>query len=146
MPEKKYFRLFPGNEVRLKGAYFITCTDVIKNEDGSIKALHCTYDPQTRSGAGFDGRKVKGTIHFVEASTAVPLEVRDYDYLMIDSESETQELNPNSLKVLKAYGEPEVAEAMPGERFQFFRLGYYIASPFSPSATGWIWMPAGSAW
>ena len=98
MPEKKYFRLFPGNEVRLKGAYFITCTDVIKNEDGSIKALYCTYDPQTRSGAGFDGRKVKGTIHFVEASTAVPLEVRDYDYLMIDSESGTQELNPNSLK------------------------------------------------
>lgn len=134
VPEKKYFRLFPGNEVRLKGAYFITCTDVIKNADGSIKELHCTYDPETRSGAGFDGRKVKGTIHFVEASTAVPVEVRDYDYLLVESDEGTHELNPNSLKVLKAYAEPAVAEAEPGERFQFFRLGYYIADEKDSSA------------
>lgn len=72
-PPKKYFRLFPGNEVRLKGAYFIKCTDFVKNEDGSIKEIHCTYDPETRSGNGFEGRKVKGTIHFVDASSAVPV-------------------------------------------------------------------------
>lgn len=75
-PPKKYFRLFPGNEVRLKGAYFITCTGVIKNDDGSIKEIHCTYDPKTRSGSGFEERKVKGTIHFVDASDSVPVTVQ----------------------------------------------------------------------
>ena len=76
VPAKKYFRLFPGNEVRLKGAYFITCQEAVKNEDGSIKELHCTYDPETKSGSGFEGRKVKGTIHFVDAATAVPIKIR----------------------------------------------------------------------
>lgn len=138
VPEKKYFRLFPGNEVRLKGAYFVTCTDCIKNDDGSVKEIHCTYDHETKSGEGFEGRKVKGTIHFVEASTAVPLEVREYDYLMTDGLDGTQEFNSESLNVVAAYGEPGMAEAMPGEQFQFFRLGYYIADEkdSSENATG----------
>ncbi len=121
-PVKKYFRLFPGNEVRFKGAYFITCNDVIKNDDGSIKELHCTYDPETKSGEGYEGRKVKGTIHWVDAATAEKITIRDYDYLMVDDE-----LNPDSLQEYTAYGEPAVGEAQPGERFQFFRHGYYIA-------------------
>jgi len=127
IPEKKYFRLFPGNEVRFKGAYFITCNEVIKNEDGEIKELHCTYDPETRSGGGFDGRKVKGTIHWVEAKTAVPVKVRIYDYLMIEDEQGESRLNPDSLKETIAYAEPSLQEAKPGERYQFFRHGYYIA-------------------
>ena len=126
-PEKKYFRLFPGNEVRFKGAYFITCNEVVKNPDGSIKELLCTYDPQTRSGSGFEGRKVKGTIHWVDAKTALPIRVREYDYLMIEDENGQYVLNPNSLREPVAYGEPALAEAKAGERFQFFRHGYYIA-------------------
>ena len=127
VPVKKYFRLFPGNEVRFKGAYFITCNEVVKNEDGSIKELLCTYDPETRSGSGFEGRKVKGTIHWVDAATAVEIKIRNYDDLMIDDENGEQKLNPDSLKEVTAYAEPLVAEAKPGERFQFFRKGYYIA-------------------
>ena len=127
VPVKKYFRLFPGNEVRFKGAYFITCNDVIKNEDGSIKELHCTYDPETRSGSGFEGRKVKGTIHWVDAKTAVEIKIRNYDYLMIDDENGEQILNPDSAVETIGYAEPMINEAKPGERFQFFRKGYYIA-------------------
>ena len=127
VPVKKYFRLFPGNEVRFKGAYFIRCEEVIKNGDGSIKELRCTYDPQTRSGSGFEGRKVKGTIHWVDARTAVKIKIRNYDYLMLDEEDGSQRLNPDSLSETVAYAEPSVAEARPGERFQFFRKGYYIA-------------------
>ena len=127
VPVKKYFRLFPGNEVRFKGAYFITCNEVVKNEDGSIKELLCTYDPQTKSGSGFEGRKVKGTIHWVDAQTAVKIRIRNYDYLMIDDEDGSQVLNPDSLTESTGYAEPLVAEAKPGERFQFFRKGYYIA-------------------
>ncbi len=127
VPVKKYFRLVPGNEVRFKGAYFIRCEEVIKNEDGSIKELRCTYDPQTRSGSGFEGRKVKGTIHWVDARTAVKIRIRNYDYLMLDEEDGSQRLNPDSLSETVAYAEPSVAEARPGERFQFFRKGYYIA-------------------
>lgn len=126
-PVKKYFRLFPGNEVRFKGAYFITCNEVIKNEDGSIKELHCTYDPETKSGSGFEGRKVKGTIHWVDAKTAVKIKIRNYDYLMIENEDGEMVLNPDSLEETWGYGEPSLAEAAPGERFQFFRHGYYIA-------------------
>lgn len=127
VPAKKYFRLFPGNEVRFKGAYFIKCEEVIKNEDGSIKELHCTYDPATRSGLGFTERKVKGTIHFVDAKTAVQIKIREYDQLLI--EDENGNLVPNEAsKVEKiAYAEPALAEAKAGERFQFFRHGYYIA-------------------
>lgn len=125
VPIKKYFRLFPGNEVRFKGAYFITCNEVVKNEDGSIKHLLCSYDPATKSGN--EGRKVKGTIHWVNAADAEEIEIREYDYLMIDDGSGKEVLNPNSLKVLKGYAEPKIKEAKPGERFQFFRHGYYIA-------------------
>jgi glutaminyl-tRNA synthetase len=127
VPVKKYFRLFPGNEVRFKGAYFITCNEVIKNEDGSIKELHCTYDPETRSGSGFEGRKVKGTIHWVDAKTAVPVTVRDYKSLMMTDENGESVFNPDSVEEKWCYAEPLVAEAKPGERFQFFRKGYYIA-------------------
>jgi len=127
VPVKKYFRLFPGNEVRFKGAYFITCNDVIKNEDGSIKELHCTYDPETKSGSGFEGRKVKGTIHWVDAKTAVQIKIRNYDHLMIDDENGEQIMNPESVVETIGYAEPMIKEAKPGERFQFFRKGYYIA-------------------
>ena len=127
VPVKKYFRLFPGNEVRFKGAYFITCNEVVKNEDGSIKELLCTYDPETRSGSGFEGRKVKGTIHWVDARTAVQIKIRNYDYLMVDDEEGNQVMNPDSLTESIGYAEPLVAEAKPCERFHFFRKCYYIA-------------------
>lgn len=127
VPVKKYFRLFPGNEVRFKGAYFITCNEVVKNEDGSIKELLCTYDPETRSGSGFEGRKVKGTIHWVDAKTAVKIKIRNYDHLMIDDGNGEQIMNPESVVETVGYAEPMINEAKPGERFQFFRKGYYIA-------------------
>ncbi|MDD7510938.1 MAG: glutamine--tRNA ligase/YqeY domain fusion protein [Peptostreptococcaceae bacterium] len=127
VPVKKYFRLFPGNEVRVKGAYFITCNEVVKNEDGSIKELLCTYDEATRSGSGFEGRKVKGTIHFVDAKTAVPIKIRNYNYLMLPDENGDNQLNPDSVEEKIAYAEPSINDAKPGERFQFFRHGYYIA-------------------
>ncbi|MGI6727022.1 MAG: glutamine--tRNA ligase/YqeY domain fusion protein [Anaerovoracaceae bacterium] len=127
VPVKKYFRLFPGNEVRLKGAYFITCNEVIKDEDGKVVELRCTYDPETKSGSGFTGRKVKGTIHWVEATTAVQIKVRNYDYLMIEDDKGENKLNSDSLNVLEAYAEPAIKDTKPCERFQFFRQGYYIA-------------------
>ncbi len=128
VPAKKYFRLFPGNEVRFKGAYYVTCNEVVKNEDGSIKELHCTYDPKTKSGAGFEGRKVKGTIHFVEATTAEKIEIREYGTLMRENEETGErEFDPDSLEVTWGYAEPSVKEVKAGERFQFFRKGYYIA-------------------
>ena len=123
IPAKKYFRLFPGNEVRFKGAYFITCNEVVKNEDGSIKELLCTYDPETKSGEGFDGRKVKGTIHFVDAKTAVPIRIRKYNYLLNEDGSKNEE----TIELIDALAEPSVLEAQPAERFQFFRHGYYVA-------------------
>lgn len=127
VPVKKYFRLFPGNEVRFKGAYFITCNEVVKNEDRSIKELLCTYDPETKSGSNFEGRKVKGTIHWVDAKTAVKIKIRNYDYLMVKDENGEDIINPDSLTETYGYAEPKIAEAKPGERFQFFRHGYYIA-------------------
>ena len=128
VPAKKYFRLFPGNEVRFKGAYFITCNEVEKDADGNIVALHCTYDPETHSGSGFEGRKVKGTIHFVEASTAVKIKIREYGYLMKENEETgEQEFDPDSLVETWGYAEPSVNDVKAGERFQFFRKGYYIA-------------------
>ncbi|MCR4668058.1 MAG: glutamine--tRNA ligase/YqeY domain fusion protein [Clostridia bacterium] len=126
VPAKKYFRLFPGNEVRVKGAYFIKCEEVVKNPDGSVKELLCTYDPATKSGEGFDGRKVKGTIHFVDAATAVPVKIRNYSYLMVEGEDGKLVLNPESLVEKDGFAEPLIAEAKPGERFQFFRHGYYV--------------------
>lgn len=127
VPVKKYFRLFPGNEVRFKGAYFIKCNEVVKNEDGSIKELLCTYDSATKSGEGFEGRKVKGTIHFVDAATAVKIKIRNYGYLMVEDENGNLVNNPDSVEETWGYAEPSVAEAKPGERFQFFRHGYYVA-------------------
>lgn len=128
-PVKGYFRLFPGNEVRLKGAYLVTCTGAVKDESGRIVEIHGTYDPDTRSGSGFEERKVKGTIHWVEATTAVPVTVRNYSHLMADDGQGNNVLNPDSVKIPEAYGEPALAGAAPGERFQFFRHGYYMADP-----------------
>ncbi len=130
IPEKKYFRLFPGNEVRFKGAYFITCNEVVKDAAGNVIELRCTYDPATRSGSGFDARKVKGTIHWVDAKTAVKIKIRAYSYLMIEDENGENILNPDSLKTLEAYAEPALMDAKAGERYQFFRHGYYIADAF----------------
>ena len=127
VPVKKYFRLFPGNEVRFKGAYFIKCNEVVKDEEGNVKELLCTYDPETRSGSGFEGRKVKGTIHWVDAKTAVPITVRNYDYLLVKDEEGNDVINPNSCETKTCYAEPLIKEAKPGERFQFFRHGYYVA-------------------
>lgn len=127
VPVKKYFRLFPGNEVRFKGAYFVTCNEVVKNEDGSIKELHCTYDPATAGGGEGCERKVKGTIHFVEASTAEKIKIREYGYLMKENEDGEKVYDPDSLKEIYGYAEPSIKNVSAGERFQFFRKGYYIA-------------------
>jgi glutaminyl-tRNA synthetase len=126
-PVKKYFRLYPGNEVRFKGAYFITCNEVVKDEDGSAKELHCTYDPLTKSGGDDPGRKVKGTIHWVDAATAVSITVREFGYLFDEDEEGSAVLNSDSLIEKQCFAEPSVRDAAPGERFQFFRHGYYIA-------------------
>lgn len=128
IPAKKYFRLFPGNEVRLKGAYFITCNDVVKDESGKVIEIHCTYDPATKSGSGFDERKPKGTIHWVDAKTAVDVPVRQYGYLAYpNEETGRNEFDPESRQDITAKAEPAVKNAKAGERFQFFRNGYYIA-------------------
>jgi glutaminyl-tRNA synthetase len=129
-PPNKYFRLFPGNEVRLKNAYFIKCNEFIKDEQGNVVELHCTYDPETKSGSGFTGRKVKGTIHWVEASHAVPAELRLYEPLILDEEGEDgasflERLNPNSLSIVQGYVESNMAAAKPQDKFQFFRHGYF---------------------
>lgn len=128
IPAKKYFRLYPGNEVRLKGAYFITCTDVVKDKEGNITEILCTYDPATKSGSGFEERKPKGTIHWVDAGTAVDIPVRQYGYLSYpDEETGKQVFDPDSRQNVTAKAEPSILQASPGERFQFFRNGYYIA-------------------
>lgn len=127
VPAKKYFRLFPGNEVRFKGAYFITCNEVVKDDKGNVVKLLCSYDPETKSGSGFEGRKVKGTIHWVEAETAVPLTVRLYDHLMLEDEEGNQTMNPDSVITVTAMGEPSLKDVPAKERFQFFRQGYFIA-------------------
>ncbi|MDR1797116.1 MAG: glutamine--tRNA ligase/YqeY domain fusion protein [Clostridiales Family XIII bacterium] len=131
-PPKKYFRLYVGNEVRFKGAYFLTATGFEKGADGRVSVVYCTYDPQTRSGSGFEGRKVKGTIHWVDAATAVPVTVREYGYLMDENEDGTQSLNEASVAEKACYAEPSLAEARPGDRFQFFRHGYYICDTKAP--------------
>ncbi|BCJ87569.1 glutamine--tRNA ligase/YqeY domain fusion protein [Effusibacillus dendaii] len=132
-PPSKYFRLFPGNEVRLKHAYFITCNDVIKDEQGRVKELHCTYDPETKSGSGFTGRKVKGTIHWVDAKQALPVEFRLYDSLLLEDKDEEKSLldslNPNSLEILQGFVEPNMKDAKPLDKFQFFRHGYFSVDP-----------------
>ena len=126
-PPKKYFRLFPGNEVRFKGAYFVTAREAVKDADGKVITLLCTYDPKTKSGSGFEERKVKGTIHWVDAKTAVKVTVRDYSYLMDENENGEQILAEGSVDIKACYAEPALTMAKKGERFQFFRHGYYIA-------------------
>lgn len=133
-PPNKYFRLFPGNEVRLKHAYFIKCNDVIKDEAGNVVEIHCTYDPETKSGSGFTGRKVKGTIHWVEATQAVPAEFRLYEPLILDEEEDQEgtfldNINPNSLEIVQGFVEPNMKEAKPQDKFQFFRHGYFNVDP-----------------
>lgn len=131
-PVKKYFRLFPGNEVRLKGAYFVKCTDVIKDEDGNVVEVHCTYDPETKSGSGFTGRKVKATIHWVNAADAVPCEFRLYEPLILDDVPENEgkhfleQINPNSMEVVQGYIESTGVQGIkPLDKFQFVRHGFF---------------------
>jgi glutaminyl-tRNA synthetase len=139
-PPKKWFRLAPGREVRLKHAYYLTCEDVIKDENGHVVELHCTYDPASRGGSTPDGRRVKGTLHWVSAAHAVDAEVRLYDYLFTkpdpsdvgDEGDFKNNLSPNSLEVLTGCKvEPSLASAAPGSHFQFLRLGYYCVDPDS---------------
>ena len=131
-PVKKYFRLFPGNEVRLKGAYFVKCNDFITDENGNVTEIHCTYDPETKSGSGFTGRKVKATIHWVDANSAVPCEYRLFEPLILDDAPENEgkhfleQINPNSLEILKGFAEKTAIEnAKPGDKFQFVRHGFF---------------------
>ncbi|ARK28857.1 glutamine--tRNA ligase/YqeY domain fusion protein [Halalkalibacter krulwichiae] len=144
-PPKKYFRLFPGNEVRLKHAYFIKCEDIIKDEDGNVVEVHCTYDPETKSGSGFTGRKVKGTLHWVEATQAVPAQFRLYEPLLLNEEPETLEeeasadeqvertfldqVNPHSLQIFHGFVEPNMKDVKEQDKFQFFRHGYFNVDP-----------------
>ncbi|CEP81072.1 glutamine--tRNA ligase/YqeY domain fusion protein [Paraclostridium sordellii] len=131
-PVKKYFRLFPGNEVRLKGAYFVKCNDFITDEDGNVTEIHCTYDPETKSGSGFTGRKVKATIHWVDANSAVPCEFRLFEPLILDDAPENEgkhfleQINPNSLEIVQGLVEKTAIEnAKPQDKFQFVRHGFF---------------------
>jgi len=134
-PPKNYFRLYPGNEVRLKDAYFIKCNDVIKDKDGNIVELHCTYDPETRSGSGFTGRKVKGTIHWVSAKDAIPVEFRLYEPLILEDDDEDddkpflEKVNPRSLEILNGLAEPSIKNSAPHQKYQFIRVGYFNTDP-----------------
>jgi len=137
-PPKKFYRLAPGKEVRLRYAYFITCNEVIKNDKGEIVELHCTYDPASRGGNSPDGRRVQGTIHWVSASHSKKVEVRLYDHLFIKEDPYDfpfggdirDNLNPKSLIAVNAYVEPFLMNAKPTERFQFERVGYFCADEF----------------
>ena len=130
-PPKKYFRLFPGNEVRLMGGYFVTCTGFEKDEQGKVTVVHCTYDPETKSGSGFTGRKVKGTIHWVAAKTAKVVEARLYENIVDEEKGKLNEdgslnLNPNSLTVVpECFVEPALFAVKPFDSFQFMRNGYF---------------------
>ena len=131
-PPKKYFRLFPGNEVRLMSAYFVKCESFVKDENGNVTEVHCTYDPETKSGSGFSGRKVKGTIHWVAAPYAKKAEIRLYENLVdeekgvYNKEDGSLNLNPDSLTVLKdCFVEPGFSEAKAYDSFQFVRTGYF---------------------
>lgn len=131
-PIKKYFRLFPGNEVRLKGAYFVKCTDVIKDENGNVVEVHCTYDPETKSGSGFTGRKVKATIHWVDANNCKPCEFRLFEPLILDDAPENEgkhfldQINESSIEILQGFAETtQLKDAKPLDKFQFVRNGFY---------------------
>jgi glutaminyl-tRNA synthetase len=146
-PPKKFFRLAPGREVRLRYAYFVTCTDVVKDASGEVVELRCSYDPATRGGDAPDGRKVKGTLHWVSATESIPAEVRLYSTLfgvenpldVPEGRDFTANLDPSSLEVaLGARLEPALADAEPGTRVQFERMGYFCADPDSaPGAPVW---------
>ena len=129
-PPKKFFRLAPGQEVRLKHAYIIKCEEVIKDEAGEVVELRCTYDPATKSGSDTSGKKVKGVLHWVSAAQSITAEVRLYDYLMTQDEEEDKDfketLNPHSLiRLTDCRVEPSLAQAQTGDRFQFLRQGYF---------------------
>ena len=131
IPPKKYFRLYPGNEVRLRNAYFVKCVDFVKDSEGRVTEVHCTYDPETKSGSGFTGRKVKGTLHWISAKHCIDAEVRLYDYMMEDEDYDKsnflEKLNPNSKIVLKnCKVDPSMKNCKIGDRFQFLRHGYFI--------------------
>jgi glutaminyl-tRNA synthetase len=133
-PPNKYFRLFPGNEVRLKNAYFIKCNEFIKDDQGNVIELHCTYDPETKSGSGFTGRKVKGTIHWVDGKQALPAEFRLYEPLIMDAEKEEgdsflEHINPNSIEIIEGFVEPTLKDSIAQDKFQFFRHGYFNVDP-----------------
>jgi glutaminyl-tRNA synthetase len=139
-PPRKWFRLAPGREVRLKHAYYITCQEVIKDESGRVLELRCTYDPESRGGSTPDGRKVRGTLHWVSAAHALDAEVRQYDHLFTtpdpsdlpDGGDFKDGLNPNSLEVLsECKVEPSLAMAERGARYQFLRIGYFCVDPDS---------------
>jgi glutaminyl-tRNA synthetase len=138
VPPKQYYRLFPGNEVRLRYGYLVTCTGVVKNDQGEIVEVHCTYDPATKGGNTPDGRKVKSTIHWVSEKYAIDAEVRLYETLFTQEDpNEVQEgqeftdnLNPQSLEILtNCKVEPSLADATPGSRYQFERMGYFAVDP-----------------
>jgi len=135
-PPAKYHRLFPGNEVRLKNAYFIKCNNIVKDESGKVIELHCTYDPETKSGSGFTGRKVKGTIHWVDAAQAVPAKFRLYEPLILDQDEENEtsfldHINPKSLEIVQGFVEPNIKGSKPQDKFQFFRHGYFNVDPLN---------------
>lgn len=138
-PPPKFYRLAPGREVRLRNAYFVTCTSVVKDEQGEVVEVHCSYDPATRGGDAPDGRKVRGTLHWVSAPHAVPAEARLYDHLFLKEDPDdvpegqdfTANLNPNSLEVLTCQVEPSVVGSPVGARYQFERLGYFCVDPDS---------------
>lgn len=141
-PPKKFFRMAPGREVRLRYAYFITCNRVVKDAQGKVIELHCTYDPTTRGGDAPDGRKVKATLHWVSAARALKTEVRLYDSLFTKPDPDeapegqdfTSNLNPNSLETLTdCWVEPSLANATPLSRYQFERLGYFCVDPDTAS-------------
>ncbi len=129
-PPKKYFRLFPGNEVRLKNAYFIKCEEIIKDEKGEILEIHCTYDPETKSGSGFTGRKVKGTLHWVSATESVKIQARLFDHLFVENDEAVGEyiINENSMEIVNnSYAEISLKDSKAGDSFQFIRHGYFVA-------------------
>jgi len=139
VPPPKYHRLSPGKEVRLRYGYLITCTNVVKDANGNVTEIHCTYDPATKGGNTPDGRKVKATIHWVSAQHAIDAEVRLYDTLFTKADPDdvpegqdfTANLNPKSLETIRGKVEPALANAKAGERLQFERLGYFAVDPDS---------------
>jgi len=139
IPVAKYYRLFPGNEVRLKNAYFIKCHDFVKDSQGNIVEIHCTYDPETKSGSGFEGRKVKGTIHWIDAATAIPAQFRLYEPLFLDMTPDEDKtmldyLNPHSMQTVQGFVEPGMVDVQQLEKFQFYRHGYFSVDSTNTAA------------